>query len=78
MNMEKIILKAEIRKETGKRVAKDLRANGMIPANVYRGGKAATSLTIPNVALKEILHTKAGENALVQHRSDWPGSAARR
>lgn len=63
--MEKIILKAEIRKETGKRVAKDLRAKGMIPANVYKGGKAATSLTVSNVVLKEILHTKAGENALI-------------
>ena len=63
--MEKVILKAEIRKETGKRVAKDLRAKGMIPANVYKSGKAATSLTIPNVVLKEILHTKAGENALI-------------
>ena len=63
--MEKTILKAQIRKETGKRVAKDLRAKGMVPANVYKGGKAATSLTVSNAVLKEILHTKAGENALI-------------
>jgi len=63
--MEKVILKASVRNETGKRVAKDLRNKGLVPANVYKGGKAATSLTVPCVVLKEILHTKAGENALI-------------
>ena len=63
--MEKVILKASVRNETGKRVAKDLRAKGLVPANVYKGGKDATSLTVSCVVLKEILHTKAGENALI-------------
>ena len=75
--MEKVILKAEVRKETGKRTAKDLRAKGMIPANVYKGGKDATSLTVSNVVLKEILHTKAGENALITLKISGADTAAK-
>lgn len=63
--MEKTVIKAQIRTETGKRVAKDLRANGLIPANVYKGNKGATSLQI---AVKDLIHaleTKAGENVLI-------------
>lgn len=63
--MEKVILKAEVRKETGKRVAKDLRGQGMVPANVYKSGKAATSLTVADRELESVLHTKAGENVLI-------------
>ncbi|MDD5422278.1 MAG: 50S ribosomal protein L25 [Candidatus Omnitrophota bacterium] len=63
--MEKVILKAEVRTETGKRIAKDLRAKGLIPANVYRQGKAALSLQVANVELKDVLHTSAGENVII-------------
>ena len=37
--MEKVILKAEIREETGKAKARRLRQSGLIPAVVYKGGK---------------------------------------
>jgi large subunit ribosomal protein L25 len=63
--MEKVILKAEVRTETGKRVAKDLRNKGLIPANVYKQGKEALSLQIASDDLWEILHTKAGENVIL-------------
>ena len=63
--MEKVILKADVRKETGKRVAKDLRNKGLVPANVYKSGKAATSLTVSDKELRTVLHTKAGENVLI-------------
>jgi len=63
--MEKIILKADVRTGTGKKVAKDLRNKGMIPANVYRGGKQAVGLQVSMDDLDEVLHTKAGENVII-------------
>jgi large subunit ribosomal protein L25 len=63
--MEKIILKAEERSGVGKRVAKDLRAQGLIPANVYKGGKDATNIQVSAGDLTKILHTKAGENVII-------------
>lgn len=66
--MEKVILKAEIRKEVGKRAAKDLRNKGYMPANVYKDGKAAVSLQVLTDDLNEILHTKAGENVIITLR----------
>lgn len=63
--MEKIILKAHVRLETGKRVAKDLRAKRIVPANVYKGGAGALSIQVPIDDLAEALQTKAGENVLI-------------
>jgi large subunit ribosomal protein L25 len=63
--MEKIILKADVRTTAGKRSAKDLRVKGLVPANVYKGGKPALSLTVSGESLSEILHTKAGENVII-------------
>jgi len=63
--MEKVILKAELRKGTGKTVAKDLRNKKLIPANVYKGSKGAVSLQISGDDLMEVLHTKAGENVII-------------
>lgn len=63
--MEKIALKAEVRKATGKKVAKDLRKKNMIPAVVYKQGKDALSLQISQNDLREALQTKAGENVIL-------------
>ena len=63
--MEKIILKAEVRTAVGKKVAKDLRAKGLIPANVYKGSKGAMGLQVAADNLAEVLHTKAGENVII-------------
>jgi large subunit ribosomal protein L25 len=63
--MEKIVLKSEVRNDAGKRVAKDLRNKGLVPAVVYKGGKDAIKLQIDKGAIDQILHTKAGENAII-------------
>lgn len=63
--MEKIIVKAEVRKGTGKKVAKDLRNKGLVPANVYKGGKGALSIQVTQGDLHEALHTSAGENVII-------------
>lgn len=75
--MEKVILKAEVRKDTGKRVAKDLRNSGFVPANVYKSGKAATSLTVSDRELAGILRTKAGENVLITLKISGGESSAK-
>ena len=63
--MEKVILKAQVRTLTGKKVAKDLRNKGLIPANVYKGSKGAVSLQVARTDLIDVLSTKAGENVLI-------------
>ena len=63
--MEKVILKAEVRNESGKRIAKDLRKKDIIPAVVYKGGKDALRLQLSVRDFEHILHTKAGENVIV-------------
>jgi len=72
--MEKIILKAQTRAAAGKKIAKDLRANGLIPANVYKSGKAATNLQISADDLKGVLQTKAGENVIVTLKMTGEGA----
>ena len=63
--MEKIILKAQVRTLTGKKVAKDLRNQGVVPANVYKGSNGAVSLQVVKRELRDVLSTKAGENVII-------------
>lgn len=63
--MEKVLLKAQPRGETGKRAAKDLRNKGIVPANVYKGGKGAVSIQVEVGDLRAALETKAGENVII-------------
>jgi len=63
--MEKVILKSEVRSATGKKAAKDLRAKGVIPANVYKSGKAALSLQVGSRDLDDVLTTGAGANVII-------------
>ena len=63
--MEKVIVKADVRKGTGKKVAKDLRNKGLVPANVYKGGKGALSIQVTQDDLHEALNTSAGENVII-------------
>ena len=62
--MEKVILNAEIRKETGKSKVKDLRNTGIIPAVVYKG-KDSVSIKVNLRELQNALRTDAGENVLI-------------
>lgn len=63
--MEKVILKAEVREGSGKRIAKDLRKKDTIPAVVYKGGKDALKLQVSVREFEQVLRTKAGENVIV-------------
>lgn len=63
--MEKVILKAEVRLASGKRIAKDLRKKNTIPAVVYKGGLDAMKLQLSVREFEHVLHTKAGENIIV-------------
>ncbi|MDD5495675.1 MAG: 50S ribosomal protein L25 [Candidatus Omnitrophica bacterium] len=63
--MEKVILKAEVRKEAGKKTAKDLRKKGIIPGIVYKEGKDAVKLQLLRESLRDVLHTKAGANVII-------------
>lgn len=63
--MEKVILKAEVRLASGKRIAKDLRKKNTIPAVVYKGGLDAMKLQLSVREFEQVLHTKAGENIIV-------------
>jgi len=62
--MEKINLKAKIREELGKEAVKKLRGQGLVPAVVYKG-KKSLSIKVQARELFEVIHTKAGENVLV-------------
>ncbi len=62
--MERIDLNVQIREETGKKSNKLLRKEGYAPGVVYRG-KETVHLKIFTKDLFSALHTKAGENVLI-------------
>src|SRR3989338_772352 len=75
--MEKVILKAEVRLASGKRIAKDLRKKNTIPAVVYKGGLDAMKLQLSVREFEQILHTKAGENIIVTLKIAGPDQTAK-
>lgn len=59
-------LEVEAREQTGKGVARKLRAAGRIPAVLYGGGRPAFPLALDPVALKKLLHeSEMGMNTLI-------------
>lgn len=62
--MEKINLKAKTRQEAGKEAVKKLRNAGLIPAVVYKG-KDCLNIKVASGDLLQVIHTKAGENVIV-------------
>ena len=58
-------LKAEVRGDTGKGIARKLRAGGRVPAVLYGHGQDSVSLSVDAKELYRILHTGAGSNVLV-------------
>ncbi|MFQ5542893.1 MAG: 50S ribosomal protein L25 [Nitrospiria bacterium] len=62
--MQKIEIKGEYRKEAGKGIARRLRMNKKIPAVIYSKG-TSTLLTVDPKEVIKILHSTAGENALI-------------
>ena len=62
-------LEVELRGDTGKGVARKLRAAGRIPGTLYGRGKPATSVSLDPEALERVLHeSDAGLNTLIDVR----------
>jgi large subunit ribosomal protein L25 len=69
--MEDIMrLKAESRKEAGKKIAKRLRRQGRIPAIIYGEHKESIPISLPLVDLKGILKTDKKENTVLKIQRD--------
>ena len=64
-------IKAESRKGVGKKIAKQIRKEGKIPAIIYGGEKEAIPISIQLSDIKEILKSEKGENTILRiHRDD--------
>ena len=63
--MEKPVLNAEVREQTGKEMAKKLRAKGLMPAIFYGPDSETIALTLDPKELSTALQTEAGENVLI-------------
>jgi large subunit ribosomal protein L25 len=63
--MEEILLKAEMRSETGRGKVKDLRDAGFIPAVVYHGGKSSQPLKVSHHELVSLVHQHRIEGVII-------------
>ena len=63
--MEKVILNATARENTGKSACKHIRKEGLIPGVVYKDGKEGIKVQMDSKELWRSLHTEAGENAII-------------
>ncbi len=61
---------AQVRQETGKKSAKKQRRAGFIPATVYGHGMKPLSLAVGVKDFNRVIHTKAGENAVINLKVD--------
>src|SRR3989338_6380859 len=64
--MKTVPLKASEREAIGKQEAKKLRNNKRIPAVVYGAGIKATPVDVNVDEFSRVIHTKAGENVIIQ------------
>src|ERR1700690_1795806 len=62
--MERVTLTAEKREEHGKGAARTLRRAGMVPATLYREGRAQ-SIKLNKKELAKLINTVAGEQVMV-------------
>lgn len=63
--MATVNLSVAPRKEIGKQAAKKVRRAGFVPANLYGHGMTPMPLQVEVKALQAALHTKAGENVVL-------------
>jgi large subunit ribosomal protein L25 len=63
-------IKAESRTEVGKKIAKKLRREGMIPAVIYGEHKEAIPISVGMVDVKAILKTEKKENTVLNIQRD--------
>jgi large subunit ribosomal protein L25 len=64
--LDKQTLKAEVRTESGKGPARQLRMKGLIPAVFYGPGKSPKNLTVSPDALSKLLMGPYGRNQLIE------------
>ena len=64
--MKTVPLKAAQREQLGKQGARRLRAQKLIPGVVYGSGVKATSIEVNSDDFSRAIHTKAGENVIIQ------------
>ncbi|MBI4368045.1 MAG: 50S ribosomal protein L25 [Candidatus Omnitrophica bacterium] len=64
--MKTVPLKAKYREQIGKQAVKKLRADQRVPAVVYGHGSKAAPIEVGLDDLLKTLHTKAGENVVIQ------------
>ncbi|MBI5741369.1 MAG: 50S ribosomal protein L25 [Nitrospirae bacterium] len=62
--MEKVLVKADIRSETGKGSARSLRRKNLLPAVMYGLGKSVT-LKLDMKEIQKLIYAGAGEHALI-------------
>ncbi|MDD7437698.1 MAG: 50S ribosomal protein L25/general stress protein Ctc [Bacteroidales bacterium] len=55
--MKTFQLSAEVREDKGKKLAKQLRKQGLVPAVIYGDGKEATMLSVKSSSLRNLLYT---------------------
>ncbi|MBR8806829.1 50S ribosomal protein L25/general stress protein Ctc [Porphyromonas levii] len=55
--MKTFQLSAEVREDKGKKLAKQLRKQGLVPAVIYGDGKEATMLTVKTKELRDLIYT---------------------
>lgn len=65
-----ISIKAESREEVGKRISKQLRRQGKIPAIIYGEKKESIPISISLIELKRILKAEKGENTVLKIHRD--------
>src|SRR3989338_3540556 len=64
--MKTVPLKAGLRQQKGKQAVKKIRAQKRIPAVVYGSGIKATSIEVSADEFARVIHTRAGENVVIQ------------
>ena len=64
--MKTVPLKADLRDQAGKQAVKKIRAQKRIPAVVYGTGIKATSIALSQDDFFRVIHTRAGENVVIQ------------
>jgi len=63
--MEQVVLKAQKKDDSGKSVARKLRAEGLVPGVIYGLGKETVALAVQRRELYELLEKATGGNVLI-------------
>jgi large subunit ribosomal protein L25 len=72
--VDKVLLKAKIRQDSGTSAAKKVRAQGMVPAIVYAKKETPVQIGVDQKELIKIIH-KHGENAIISLQVEDKGKA---